>query len=109
MPLCLNTSTTVQSLAGEPVFSLVIKNTLGHAKGIISLGCVTSNMIRCLPLILLNHSSGSVGSVYFFSTAVKVSAFKRNGKDIIPIAAAPAANDPMKRRRGLVVFLFSMF
>src|ERR1700748_3520038 len=54
-----NTTTTPQSSGGVPVLAFVIKNTLGHAKGNIPCGSVTSKTILCFPLTLLNHSSAS--------------------------------------------------
>ncbi len=71
---------TLQSFAGLPVASFVNKKTLGHAKGKISLGCVTSKTIRCLPLIFANQASGSSGEI--FSVAAKVPAFRFKGKPL---------------------------
>src|ERR1044072_6672467 len=96
MASCLSTTTTLQSFPGVPVASLVNKKTFGQANGINSCGCVASNTMRCFPLILLNHASGSAWS----SGKKNCSACASNGAiETVPKAAAPAAIFPKKSRR----------
>src|SRR6186713_2072837 len=55
MAVWRNTTTILQSFSAVPVAAFVARNILGQAKGKISLGSGTSNTIRCLPFICLNH------------------------------------------------------
>src|SRR6185312_4584379 len=93
--------TSLQFFSGVPVIALVIIKTRGHAKGKTSCGSVTSNTIRCFPVILLNQASGlsSDGKENVLDSAATL-----NGRDndAILIAPAPKANVSKKPRRPVV-------
>src|SRR5690242_20381985 len=107
MASCLKITTAVQSLESEPVCWLLMRKTRGHAIGIIPSGTVASKTIRCLPLIFLNHSSGSSAGVKIcFECAAS---FAGKDRDAIVKAPAPIASVPRKLRRLVDVLLSCTF
>src|SRR6185312_11762757 len=94
------------SFSAVPVAMLVIRKTLGHAKGMISFGRGTSRIRRCLPLIWPNQASGSPGLSTWFGEG---EASRRMGFPRSVRPAAPAANLARKPRRWVRVFGIDRF
>src|SRR6185503_7848187 len=101
MASCLRMITSLQLFSGVPVIVFVIIKTRGQAKGKISCGAVTSNTIRCFPVILLNQASGSssAGKENFSDAATTCNG---TDNDAMLTAPAPKANVPKKPRRSVV-------
>ena len=67
-----NTTTALLFFSGVPVAELVNRKTRDHAKGKISCGAVTSNIMRWLPFIWEKQASGSSNGAYIRDEAFKI-------------------------------------